>query len=141
MSRLDAKVFLCVFFLVSMLTCATVFAAAELVSLTICKGISSELNPVDPTDKFTLDTAAIHAVAKIEGGKPNTKVTGTFISVDAISIPNYEINTADAVLQKEGTTNAHFSLSKPNNGWPAGNYKIDVFIDGKKVGSAPFSVK
>jgi hypothetical protein len=142
MTRPNAKVFLCAFFLISMLPCAAVFTATELGTVTICKGVSGpELSPVGPTNKFTPDTAVIHAVAKIKNGKPGTKVTATWISIDAISTPNYEINSAQLTLEEEGTVNAHFELSKPTKDWPAGNYKVDVFLDGMKVGSAPFSVK
>jgi hypothetical protein len=142
MSRLNVRMLLVVLFLVPMLTCATVLAAAELGSLTICRGVAGpELYPVDPANEFAPDTAAIHAVALIRNGTPSTKVTGTWISVDAISTPNYEINSGDLVLGKQGTVNAHFELSKPTKGWPVGNYRVNIFIDGNKAGSASFSVK
>jgi hypothetical protein len=142
MSRLNVRVLLCIFFVVPLLTCSTVFAAAELGSITTCKGIAGpEMNPVGPTDKFSPDTPAIHAVAQIKGGKAGMKVTGAWISVDAISTPNYEIKAADVVLEKDGTGNVHFELSMPTKGWPPGNYKVEIRVDGKTVGSAPFSVK
>jgi hypothetical protein len=34
----------------------------------------------------------------------------------------------------------HFQISRPDQGWPPGKYKLDLFIDGRKAGSAPFTV-
>ncbi len=34
-----------------------------------------------------------------------------------------------------------FSLSKPTNGWPVGQYKAVVFLNGKEVGNMGFSVQ
>lgn len=142
MPGLNIRVFLCAFLLISTVSSATAFAEVKLGALTICKGVEGpELNPVNATDKFGSDTPVIHAVAQIKGGIPSTKITGKWISVDAISIPNYEINSADLVLNKTGTVNAHFELSKPTKGWPTGNYKVDIYIDGEKAGSAAFSIR
>ena len=142
MPGLNIRVFLCAFLLISAVSSATAFAEVKLGALTICKGVEGpELNPVNATDKFGSDTPVIHAVAQIKDGIPYTKITGKWISVDAISIPDYEINSIEVVLNKTATVNAHFELSKPTKGWPAGNYKVDIYIDGKKAGSAAFSIR
>ncbi len=142
MPGLSIRMFLCVFFLVLMVSSATAFAEVKLGALTICKGVEGpELNPVNATDEFRSDTSVIHAVAQIKDGIPHTKITGKWICVDAISIPNYEIHSIDLVLNKTGTVNAHFELTKPTKGWPIGNYKVDIYIDGKKAGSAAFSIR
>ena len=60
--------------------------------------------------------------------------------MDAIETPNYEINGTELVLEQAGTATFHFQLSRPTNGWPPGHYKMDLFIDGKPAGSAPFAV-
>ncbi len=141
MLRMNTRAFLLISFVVSLLACGVVFAA-DLGTLTICRGVTGpELFPADPADKFTPDTAAIHAVVKIYNGQPDTKVKGVWISVDAIPTPDYEILSSELVLGGGGTRNAHFELSKPTKGWPKGNYQVDVYIDGKKAGSAPFSFR
>jgi hypothetical protein len=112
MLRVGVRVFLFFSVLLPTITCTAAFAAPELGSLTICKGVSgAELNPVDPRGEFAPDAAAIHAVARIKNGKPGAKITGTWISVDVISLPNYEIASSDVLLKAEGTVNAHFELS------------------------------
>lgn len=35
---------------------------------------------------------------------------------------------------------AWFSLSRPTNGWPVGDYRVDMFINDKAAGSVKFSV-
>ena len=133
---------MCFFFLLSAMACPMALAAPELESVTICKVVVGDPpKPVDVTDKFSTDTPAIHAVATIKGCKAGTKVTGVWISVDAISTPNFKIGELDVVCKKEGVNHAQFDLSKPTKGWPLGNYKLDVYIDGKPFGSAPFRVQ
>jgi hypothetical protein len=138
---LNSRAFFFICFLVSVLACSVVFAA-DLGSITICKGVAGpELNPVNPTDRFTPDTDVIHAVARINNGQPGNKIKGVWISVDAISTPDYEIHSTELVLGERGTVNGSFSISKPTNGWPKGNYRIDVYIEGKKVGAASYSIQ
>jgi hypothetical protein len=140
MARLTPIVVASILLLV-LLPCSSV-SAAELGFLTICKGVSGpELSPVDPTASFTVDAPFINAIANIKHGSPGTKVRGTWISVDAISTPNYEILSTEVLLESPGTVNAHFEISKPTKGWPKGNYRVDVSIDGKPAGSANFSVQ
>ena len=33
-----------------------------------------------------------------------------------------------------------FNMSKPNAGWPEGDYKVALFIDGKPAGEVKFQV-
>ena len=37
--------------------------------------------------------------------------------------------------------NVDFNMSKPNAGWPVGDYRVDLFINGKPTGNAKFQVK
>jgi hypothetical protein len=65
---------------------------------------------------------------------------GAWISIDAISVPNYEIDSAEVKVLRDGPASGHFSLSRPNNGWPVGHYRLDVYVDGRLIGSKGFSV-
>jgi hypothetical protein len=113
----------------------------ELVSITTCEGVNEADNqPLKVTNKFNPASPEIHVLAKVKNVKDGTKALGVWIAVDAISTPNYEINKTELVLDKGGTADFHFQISRPDQGWPPGNYKMDLFIDGKKAGSAPFTV-
>lgn len=115
--------------------------AAELLSITTCETVDqADSSPVGITDRFTPMSPKIHVVARVKNTKAGTKTRGVWIAVDAIATPNYEINSTELVLDQEGTANLHFQIKKPDQGWPPGKYKMDLFINGKLVGSAPFTV-
>ena len=137
MRRLIIGWFLFFFLLAPMMTGAAAFAAS-LESITICQGVEGdEGNPVKPTDKFWTYSASFHAVAKIVDADTSTKIAAKWISVDEDS---KVISTAEIGAQRKGFMNAHFELSKPDKDWSAGKYRIDIYIDGKKSGSASFTV-
>ena len=111
----------------------------KLLSLVTCEGVE-DYRPVNITDQFNPESPKIHVVAKIKNVSAGTKATGVWIAVDALATPNHEINRSELVFEKEGTGSAHFLINKPNKGWPVGNYKLDLYIDGKIAGTAPFKV-
>ena len=120
-------------------TCAVY--AARVISISTCEGISETGTvPIGITETFTTEAQSIHAVAVLDGVAAGTALTGTWVSVDAIDVPNYIIDSAVVHVDQEGPVRAHFALSRPNNGWPTGNYRLDFYIDGAFVTSAPFSI-
>ncbi len=115
-------------------------SAVRIASITFCEQVSSDGTvPINVMNRFGDDTPSIHAVIAIEKAKKGSTVKGAWISVDAIETPDYEIDAAAAV-SPGGDAVVHFALSRPDNGWPQGNYKLDVYIDGTFAVSAPFSV-
>jgi len=115
--------------------------AARIVSITTCESVEpSSMKAVGVRSRFTQDTREIHLLVQFEGLKAGSKVKGTWISVDAIKTPNYEIDSSESQFSKDGEGTAHFSLSRPNQGWPVGNYKVDLHLDGALLTSVPFAV-
>jgi len=53
---------------------------------------------------------------------------------------DYKIDSAEFTAGML-TNTATFNLSKPNNGWPIGKYRVDVTIDGKPAGSEKFEIE
>jgi hypothetical protein len=115
--------------------------AAEVLSITACKAVDEEDNsPVKITDRFTPESPKIHVVARVKNTKVGAKARAVWVAIDAIATPNYEINSTELLLDREGTANLHFLIKRPDQGWPPGRYKMDLFLDGKLAGSAPFTV-
>ena len=115
--------------------------APELANIITCAGVTGEdTRPVNITAHFKPESPEIHVVATVKNARSGTKARGVWIAVDAIETPNYEINSTELVLEQAGTATFHFQLSRPTNGWPPGHYKMDLYIDGKLAGSAPFAV-
>jgi hypothetical protein len=56
-----------------------------------------------------------------------------------VAPPNYEIESAGLIGGKV-VNKATLSVTLPNAGWPAGEYRADLLIDGKPAGSTHFTV-
>ena len=120
---------------------ASAVSAPRIVSITTCRGINEPGTiPTGITDAFTAQTPAIHAVAVLDGVAAGTVLTGTWVAVDAIETPNYVIDSAVVHVDQGGQVRAHFSISRPNSGWPTGNYRLDFMIDGTLAASVPFTI-
>ena len=113
--------------------------AAQIVSITFSKKISKSFEPLEITDVFYPDSPIIHCIVGIKNAKRGTVVKGEWVSVDAISTPNYVIDSANVKLPGE-SANVHFSITKPNKGWPIGNYKLKIYINNTYVTYAPFKI-
>lgn len=133
-----------IFLTITVLFLATASAAAgavRLKSIELCTDVAgSDFTPVNVTEEFAADAAVIHGVARVEGAQANSVLKGVWVSIDAISVPNYEIDSAEVRLLINGPASGHFSLSRPTSGWPAGHYRLDVYIDGRLLGSKGFTI-
>ena len=56
-----------------------------------------------------------------------------------VARPNYRIDGAEL---KVGPliNNVDFSMSRPNAGWPEGDYRVALFIDDKPAGNVKFRI-
>jgi len=115
--------------------------AVHLVSVCTCEDVKQpDIIPVGIQDKFDSSNETIHAVIVMDSVKPGTIIKGNWVSVDAIEIPDYQIDSAEV----EATSNdvrAHFALSRPTNGWPIGNYRLDIYVNDEYSTSVPFSIQ
>ena len=126
--------------LVLSLALANGASGAKIKSISFCEQVSEDgMVPINVTSRFGTDAPSVHAVIDMEGVKKGMVVRGVWISVDAIETPDYEIDAAEAVAASKDAV-IHFALSRPDNGWPAGNYKLDVYVGGDFALSAPFRV-
>jgi hypothetical protein len=115
--------------------------AAKIVSATMCEKVTQPgMQAEGVKDRFGSNTPEIHILISLQEIKAASRLKSSWICVDGIEIPNYEIDTAEAEFQKDGEGTAHFSLSRPQKGWPLGQYKVDLYLDGNRVLSVPFSI-
>lgn len=86
-----------------------------------------------PTDDFFVH----FDVAGIEAGTP---FQSRWYALDIEGEdPNVPLQTIDYTYQ-EGIRNIYFQLTNAN-GWPVGNYKVEIYMNGTKVGEQLFSVQ
>lgn len=130
------------FVIITVLICAfaSVSHAAKVVSIVLCQDVTEEGGPVAVTETFSPDTPQIQALVTVEEADAGALVKGTWVSIDAIETPNYTIDEAEAQFESAGGGTIYFSVTKPASGWPTGNYRIDVSINGQMASSASFKI-
>ena len=96
---------------------------------------------VKPTAVFRPDSPKIVCVFKIEGASLGTTVKSIWIAEDVgkKAPPNYKI--AEKTLPLPFINAGSFTLSKPNNGWPVGSYRLEIYIGSTLAKTLKFTVK
>jgi outer membrane usher protein FimD/PapC len=93
--------------------------------------------------EFTADTEKIFCLVGLNGGVPGTKITFKWIAAKTeVAQPNYEIAQVSDTLDP-GETSFVGNLSRPDNGFPTGEYRVDLYLNESKtpVKSVPFVVR
>ena len=123
-------------FVLAMLVASPLFAAegrlAEVVLSDSDKGSAKQV--------FGPNTPKIYLRAKLVDVPRGSKVKAVWIAEKTkVAPPNYEIDSKELGV---GAIDNHvdFSMSKPNAGWPEGDYRVDIQINGKVVQTVKFKV-
>ncbi len=86
---------------------------------------------------FTKDTAEIFTSSYVQGAEAGLVATAELVYLSTGDIVGPVSNPpADA-----GDLISNFSFTKPTNGWPAGNYNINVSLSNGQKKIAPFIVQ
>jgi hypothetical protein len=89
---------------------------------------------------FKPATPKIYIHANVEGVSAGTTLKGDWIAVKTkVAPPNYKIDSVE-LKTFPLMTSVDFNMSKPTAGWPEGDYRVDLFIGGKKVTDVKFTV-
>ena len=128
----------------SLLLAVSLTACNEGVTLseaTMCRSVDNDMRPVDATDIFTTDIPEIFCSVKLSYAPADTEVKAEWIYVqgELEGTENYLID--DYSLTAEGTLYLSFSLTKPEAGWPKGEYKVILYVGGEEKLSVPFTVQ
>jgi hypothetical protein len=95
-----------------------------------------------PATVFASVTPKLFAYFRTTGTQDGDELRGVWIAVDTggAAPPEFKIDDSTLTADKDDFFGA-FSLTKPNNGWPVGKYRVDMFLNGKLATSAQFSVQ
>jgi hypothetical protein len=87
-------------------------------------------------------TDIFYAVADLANAPQGTKVEARWTAVNAADTePNLEFQTQSLDITEESYTGTvYFQLSN-DEGWPTGQYKVDLFLNGTLAQTAEFSVQ
>jgi hypothetical protein len=88
-----------------------------------------------PGDKFFI-------FADLSGIKVGSVIEAKWYAVNAEGVDaNSEINTSDYTYET-GIDFVYFQLSTSDGGdWPTGSYRVELYLDGTKVGEQGFTVQ
>lgn len=95
-----------------------------------------------PATVFPSNIPKLYAFILTEGTEKGDKVRGVWIAEDVGSAApkNTKIDESTISGDKDNFGGA-FSLSKPNNGWPVGKYRVEVYVDDDLEATAKFSIQ
>ena len=88
------------------------------------------------------DTPKIFAIFKTKGLQKGDQLRGVWIAEDVGSAApaNSKIGEKTLALD-EDTDDGDFSVSKPTKGWPAGKYRLEIYVNDKLATTEKFTIK
>jgi hypothetical protein len=91
-------------------------------------------------ESFSRDTRKIYLTVHVEDMPNDAKLKASwFVERAAGFAPNSPIAASEVTMRPQMKT-ASYSLDKPNIGWPPGDYKVELAIDGKVQSTVRFKV-
>ena len=91
-------------------------------------------------ESFSPDTRRIYLTVHVEDIPNDAKLKATwFVEKAAGFAPNSPIAASEVVMRPQMKT-ANYTIDKPGIGWPPGDYKVELAIDGKVQSTVRFKV-
>ena len=115
-------------------TIGTSGSAVKVTDVALGRAIGGDKAITDPTDTFR-PTDTIYASVATDGSSASTTLRARWTYGDGQVVD--ESTRAIAPTNRERT---EFHISKPD-GWPAGKYQVELFLDGRSVETKKFEVK
>jgi hypothetical protein len=104
--------------------------------VTAGKAIGADKRITAATDAFARTDTMYVSVDTTGSGTARLDAKWTYRKGDKVAVVKEESMTINAT----GPATNEFHVSKPD-GWPAGEYQVDVMLDGKPAGSKKLTVK
>ena len=125
---------------------ALVFAALACAGIETTPTVSNIRMTTDDTGETPTSTYApgddFFVFADLAGITVGSLIQSRWYAVDVQDVdPNSEINTSDYTYEA-GIGYVYFQLSTSDGGdWPPGSYRVELYLDGTKVGEQGFAVR
>ena len=109
-------------------------------------GVSNIRMTTDDTGETPTDSYApgqdFYVFADVAGLEVGSLIQAKWYTVDVQDLePNLEISTSDYSYET-GIGYVYFQLSTSDGGdWPPGAYRVEIYLDGTKVGEQGFTVR
>ncbi|MDB5943234.1 MAG: hypothetical protein JWQ13_2800 [Ramlibacter sp.] len=103
--------------------------------------LSEEKNATETEENFESGTARIYASMPMADVPVGSRVSAVWIAAETkVVAPDFVVAKTDVTLQ-EPVTHGNFDIAKPESGWPAGKYRLEMQVNGKVLASARFQVE
>lgn len=93
----------------------------------------------ETTTNFSRSDKTIHCYINWDNPKANTKIKFAYSVVDAGGAKNQKLKEFGLTTENELQNEAYGKL-KPTKPLPAGNYKVDIYINDKLARTVPFTI-
>jgi predicted small lipoprotein YifL len=107
-----------------------------LLAVTLGKAVGADKKVSAPTEVFAKGDT-IHASIDTTGAGSATLVAKWTYTKDGKTAP---VKEDTATITPTGPAATEFHISKPD-GWPAGDYQVEILLDGKPVATRSFKVQ
>src|SRR5256714_8585140 len=97
----------------------------------------------DPSKSFAPEPLKIVCAWRVaDVPQQGATLRGVWIATDTAGVapPNYQIAEKSYPLKQTTMAGGVFSLSKPNAGWPPGQYRVELYLDDRLAQSLKFSI-
>jgi hypothetical protein len=105
-------------------------------TINLGKAIDSDKRIAAPTETFAKGDTIYATVDTTGAGAATLKAKWTYRKGGQITVVSEDSQT----VSPTGPATTEFHVSKPD-GWPAGDYQVELFLDDKPLGSKNFTVK
>ena len=112
---------------------ATTAAAVKVVDVEIGRAVGADKRISDKTDSFK-PTDTIYVSVATEGSSPGATLAAHWTYQDGQVVKHDETSVAPS-----GPALTEFHVSNPG-GWPEGDYKVEVMLNGTSAGTESFKV-
>lgn len=94
-----------------------------------------------PTTSFSSDVEQVMVFFRSKGTKAGDKVRIAFVAEDVgdVAPKNYKIDESSFALDKDDG-NGGGKMSRPNNGWPVGKYRAEIYNGDTLATSVKFTI-
>jgi hypothetical protein len=125
---------------------AAVFIAGDCsrgpaVEAVLCKRVSAAFEPVEPTTRFNKKAERVYCAWAVKNTRGPIAVRGVWFAEDVgkAAPTNYRID--EKTVDLEGDSRGSFDLRRPDNGWPPGRYRLEIFLDARKAQEIRFAIE
>jgi hypothetical protein len=109
-------------------------AGVKVVDIDVGRSVAPDKTIADKTDSF-VPNDTFYVSVKTDGSGPNATLTARWTYEDGQVVDE----SRQDIVASGGTAVTEFHVSKPD-GWPAGEYKVEVLLNGTPAGSKDFKV-